>query len=75
MVWPTTTNPSASATKKNIGSMATPARAISCRMRGRMTFFAAPPLLRMTPSVMSANAPSPCTVSRKRNSLRPSKSV
>ncbi len=39
-VWPTTRNPSASATKKNIGSSATPARAISCRMRGRMTFFA-----------------------------------
>ena len=40
-------------------------------MRGRMTFFATPDFLKMTPMVISANAPSPRTVNRNRNSFRP----
>ena len=74
-VCPTTRNPSASATNRNMGSNATPARAISCRMRGPITFRATPFFFNMTPSVISANAPSPWTVSKKRKNFRPSRSV
>ena len=69
-----TRKPSATATKKNIGSNPIPARKISRRISGFITFGATWNFFKMTPKVINANAPSPWTVSKKRKSFRPRKS-